>query len=46
MNNGETNIWGIHAGRLGEADNLFLKENVVGLGDPDLVLCPVNILNK
>jgi restriction system protein len=36
MNNEEVNIWGIHAGRLGEADNLFLKENVIGLGDPDL----------
>jgi restriction system protein len=33
MSNEETTIWGIHSGRRGEADHLFLKENVVGLGD-------------
>jgi restriction system protein len=28
----ETNIWGIHAGKTGDADELFLKRNCVGLG--------------
>ena len=25
-------FWGIHAGRTGEADNLFLKKNVIAVG--------------
>ena len=25
-------IWGIHVGRLGEADNLFLKKKVIAIG--------------
>jgi len=29
---GEKTIWGIHAGRTGDADNLFLKHNVIALG--------------
>jgi hypothetical protein len=29
---GETNIWGIHAGKTGDADALFLKSNCVALG--------------
>jgi len=36
MSDKVANMWGIHAGRSGEADNLFLKENVVALGDPNL----------
>ena len=28
----ETTLWGIHAGRTGEADTLFLKKNVIALG--------------
>jgi restriction system protein len=28
----EATIWGIHAGRTGDADELFLKKNVVALG--------------
>jgi len=28
----EVTVWGIHAGRTGDADTLFLKENVVALG--------------
>ena len=29
----EKTFWGIHSGRMGEADSLFLTESVVGLGD-------------
>ncbi len=36
MSSKEATAWGIHAGRLGEADGLFLKEKVVALGDPVL----------
>jgi restriction system protein len=32
MANKETTVWGIHAGRTGDADTLFLKKNVVALG--------------
>ena len=32
MNEREQIIWGIHAGRLGEADNLFLKKKVIAIG--------------
>lgn len=28
----DTTLWGIHAGRTGDADKLFLKKNVVALG--------------
>ena len=28
----DNNIWGIHGGRTGDADSLFLKKNVVALG--------------
>jgi restriction system protein len=28
----EKTIWGIHAGKTGDADNLFLKHNVIALG--------------
>jgi len=28
----EKTLWGIHAGRLGEADSLFLKKNVIAIG--------------
>lgn len=30
--NQETTYWGIHAGRLGEAESIFLKENVIAIG--------------
>lgn len=29
-------IWGIHAGKTGDADQLFLKSNVIALGWPDM----------
>jgi len=29
---GEETIWGIHAGRMGEADELFLKKGVIAVG--------------
>ena len=29
---GETTIWGIHAGKTGDAETLFLKSNVIGIG--------------
>jgi len=32
MANKDLTVWGIHAGRTGEADSLFLKKNVIGLG--------------
>ncbi len=32
MSNKEITVWGIHAGRGGEADALFLKKNVIALG--------------
>ncbi len=41
----ETTIWGIHAGKTGDADTLFLKENYIGIGwDPmgDLAAIPPN----
>lgn len=28
----EQTVWGIHAGRTGDADSLFLKNNVVAIG--------------
>jgi len=28
----ERSIWGIHAGRMGDADSLFLEHNVIALG--------------
>lgn len=31
-NDGERTIWGIHAGKTGDADTLFLKHNLVALG--------------
>ncbi len=32
MSNKEATIWGIHAGKTGDADTLFLKKNFVALG--------------
>jgi len=32
MDDHEKTLWGIHAGRIGEADNLFLKKNVIAIG--------------
>ena len=32
MTNKEITVWGIHAGRTGDADSLFLKKNVIALG--------------
>lgn len=32
MANSESTIWGIHVGRTGDADTLFLKGNCIGLG--------------
>ena len=32
MNNNEPTLWGIHAGRLGDADALFLRKNVIAIG--------------
>ena len=32
MSNNEITVWGIHAGRTGDADALFLKKNVIALG--------------
>lgn len=29
---GETTVWGIHAGKTGDADSLFLKNNVIAIG--------------
>lgn len=29
-------IWGIHGGSVGDADGLFLKQNVVALGWEDM----------
>ena len=28
----DVNMWGIHAGRTGDADSLFLKQNCIALG--------------
>ena len=36
MTNKEQTLWGIHAGRLGDADNLFLKKNVIAIGWDEL----------
>ena len=36
MQSKEISIWGIHAGRTGDADTLFLKENVIALGWPKM----------
>jgi restriction system protein len=32
----ENTVWGIHAGRTGDADSLFLKKNFVALGWLDM----------
>jgi len=32
MNEKELQVWGIHGGRTGDADSLFLKKNVVAIG--------------
>jgi restriction system protein len=32
MSSDEKTLWGIHAGRLGDADSLFLKKNVIAIG--------------
>jgi len=32
MVSGEQTLWGIHAGRLGDADSLFLKKKVIAIG--------------
>lgn len=32
MKSTDTNLWGIHGGKTGDADSLFLKKNYVGLG--------------
>jgi restriction system protein len=36
MKKEETTVWGIHGGRMGEADNLFLKKNFIALGWSEL----------
>jgi len=28
----ERTLWGMHAGRLGDADSLFLKKGVIAIG--------------
>ena len=28
----DTNLWGIHAGKTGDADSLFLKKNCIAVG--------------
>jgi len=35
MGKQSSTVWGIHAGRTGDANNLFLKHNVVALGWED-----------
>lgn len=30
--NTESNLWGIHGGKIGDADTLFLKKNCVAVG--------------
>jgi restriction system protein len=32
MNDKELTLWGIHAGKTGDADNLFLKKKFIALG--------------
>ena len=32
MSNEDQTLWGIHAGRLGVADSLFLKKDVIAIG--------------
>jgi restriction system protein len=32
MGNDDKTLWGIHAGRLGDADSLFLRKNVIAIG--------------
>jgi restriction system protein len=32
MHNAEANIWGIHGGRTGDADSLFLQKNCIAIG--------------
>ena len=32
MANNEQTVWGIHAGKFGDADSLFLKKRVIALG--------------
>lgn len=32
MNVAEVNFWGIHGGKTGDADSLFLKKNCVAIG--------------
>jgi restriction system protein len=32
MSERDKTLWGIHAGRIGEADNLFLEKNVIAIG--------------
>jgi restriction system protein len=36
MTNNDITLWGIHAGRTGDAFTLFLKKNVVALGWPEV----------
>jgi restriction system protein len=36
MSANETIIWGIHAGKTGDAQNLFLKKELIGLGWPEM----------
>ncbi len=36
MTNKEITVWGIHAGRTGDADTLFQKKNVIALGWPSM----------
>jgi restriction system protein len=36
MNTRDVNLWGIHGGKTGDADTLFLKKNSIGLGWPKL----------
>ena len=36
IENGEQTLWGIHAGRTGDAETLFLKKNFVALGWPQV----------
>src|SRR4051794_25541024 len=36
MAENETTVWGIHAGKTGDADSLFLQKNVVAVGWPQM----------
>jgi restriction system protein len=36
MSTRDVNLWGIHGGKTGDADGLFLKKNYIGLGWPKM----------